>query len=671
MAKKSDRPTNVTRLRRQAEELLRTTRRDVAAMPVKDVQQLVYELQVHQIELEMQNDEFRLAQVELEEARNRYSELYDFAPFGYLTLDTQGEIMEANLRACTLLGLGRKDVMRCPLRRFIAPDDADAFHRHCQDVLKTGTRQACQAHLLDKTGVRSWTHFESLAMHDDQGCVVGWRTALLDISAQKRAEYDLSERKAQLRAILDHSPGLIFLKDLEGRYLEVNQQFERTFHLTRQAIVGKTDRDIFPPEQAAAFRDNDLAVMKAERPLQFEEVALHDDGPHTSIVSKFPLRHLDGTPYAVCGITTDITQRKQAEESRKESEERYRSIFENAIEGIFQTTLDGKFVAVNPALARMCGYDSPDEMIATITDIGSQIYVDPGRRDELIRLMQTQKEVTGFEALVYRKNGTFIWISENVRGRRNQAGVLVGYEGTVEHLTERKLAEERLRTTLEEVRMLSGRLATVQEAERTRIARELHDELGVGLTCLKIDLSRLSTTMASEGAGVPKKVEDKIRLMIEQVDATIASVQRLATELRPAILTDLGIVAAIEWQCQDFQKRTGIPCTCVTSAEDIAMEPEPASALFRICQESLTNTARHARATAVTVKLESRNHFLELVVADNGLGIPETTVLNRQSLGLLGMRERVAQFGGELTIQGHHGSGTTVTACLPRCQSRT
>src|SRR6185503_7438039 len=671
MAKKSDRPTNVMGLRWQAEELLRTTRRDVAAMPVKDVQQLVYELQVHHIELEMQSDEFRRIQIELEEARNRYSELYDFAPFGYLTLDTQGEILEANLRACTLLGLGQKDVVRCPLRRFIAPDDADSFHRHCQDVLKTGTRQACQARLLDKTGVGRWTHFESLAVHDDEGGVVGWRTALLDISAQKQAEYDLRERKAQLRAILDHSPSLIFLKDLEGRYLDVNQQFERTFHLTRQDIVGKTDQDIFPPEQAAAFRDNDLKVIQAARPFQFEEVALHDDGPHTNIVSKFPLRHLDGTPYAVCGITTDITQRKQAEESRKETEERYRSIFENAVEGIFQTTLDGKFVAVNPALARMYGYDSPDEMIATITDIGSQLYVDPGRRDEFIRLMQTQKEVTGFEALVYRKNGSFMWISENVRGRRNQAGALVGYEGTVEHLTERKLAEERLRATLEQIRMLSGRLATVQEAERTRIARELHDELGVRLTCLKIDLSRLSTTMASEGAGVPKKAEDKIRLMVEQVDATIASVQRLATELRPAILTDLGIVAAIEWQCQDFQKRTGIPCTCVTSAEDIAMEPEPASALFRICQESLTNTARHAQATAVTVKLESRSHLLQLVVADNGLGIPETTVSNPQSLGLLGMRERVAQFGGELTIQGHHGAGTTVTACLPRCISRT
>ena len=214
--------------------------------------------------------------------------------------------------------------------------------------------------------------------------------------------------------------------------------------------------------------------------------------------------------------------------------------------------------------------------------------------------------------------------------------------------------------------MLSGRLATVQEAERTRIARELHDELGVGLTCLKIDLSRLSTTMVSEGAGVPKKVVDKIRSMVEQVDATIASVQRLATELRPAILNDLGIVAAIEWQCQDFQKRTGIPCTCVTSAEDIAMEPEPATALFRICQEALTNTARHAQATAVTIKLESHHDMLQLVVADNGVGIPDRKVSDRRSLGLLGMKERAALFGGEVTIQGHPEKGTSVIACLPR-----
>jgi signal transduction histidine kinase len=215
--------------------------------------------------------------------------------------------------------------------------------------------------------------------------------------------------------------------------------------------------------------------------------------------------------------------------------------------------------------------------------------------------------------------------------------------------------------------MLSGRLATVQEEERARIARELHDELGVGLTCLKIDLSRLATIVGDDiGADARAKLDDKVRSMVEQVDGTIASVQRLATQLRPALLDDLGLVAAIEWQCQDFQKRTGIPCTCVTSADDIAMEPERATAIFRICQEALTNTARHAQATAVTIKLESRNDFLDLVVADNGVGISDTKVSDRKSLGLLGMKERVALFGGDLTIQGIYGRGTTVTACLPQ-----
>jgi PAS domain S-box-containing protein len=491
-----------------------------------------------------------------------------------------------------------------------------------------------------------------------------------DITRRKQAENKLSESEARLQAILDNSPGMVFLKDAEGRYLHVNRQFERAFQMTREQVVGKTDEAIFGPEQAAAFRANDLKVLQAGAPLEFEEAAMHEDGPHTSIVSKFPLYDGDGKSYALCGITTDITERKRAEEALRKSEERYRSIFENAVEGIFQTTLDGKYVAVNLALARMYGYDSPEDMIATITDIASQVYVDPGRRDEFLRLMKEQEELTGFEVLVYRKDGSFIWISECVRAVRDRAGVLVGFEGRVEDITERKLGEERLRSTLEEVRMLSGRLATVQEEERTRIARELHDELGVGLTCLKIDLSRLATIVGDDIGGTARaKLDDKVRSMVEQVDGTIASVQRLVTQLRPALLDDLGLVAAIEWQCQDFQKRTGIPCTCVTSADDIAMEPERARALFRICQEALTNTARHAQATAVTVKLESRNGSLQLTVADNGLGIPDMKVSDRRSLGLIGMRERVALLGGEITIQGHPEKGTIITACLPRCLS--
>jgi len=670
MAKKPDGSTKGAALRLQAEELLRATRRDVAAMPVKDVQQLVHELQVHQIELEMQNDELRRAQIELEAARDRYVDLYDFSPVGHLTLDRHGTIVEANLRVGTTLGINRKELIGQSVARFFASEDQDIFHRHCQAVLKTGTRRTCEVHLRKKIGASSCVCLESLAVHDETEHITHWRTALLDITERKVAEEELRKSEMRLQAILENSPGMVFLKDVEGRYLLVNRQFERAFHMPREQVVGKTDEGIFVPEQAAMFRANDLKVLQAGVALEFEEVSMHHDGPHTCIVSKFPLYVGYGKPSLLCGITTDITDRKRVEVALRQSEERYRSIFENAAEGIFQTTLEGKYIAVNPALARMYGYDSPDDMIATVTDIASQLYVDPGRRDEFIRLMQAQEEVTGFEALVYRKDGSFIWISENVRTRRDQAGVLVGYEGTVEHITARKLGGKRLLDTLDHVRMLSGRVATVQEEERTRIARELHDELGVGLTCLKIDLSRLHTMVSGgAGAGVRKKAGNKIRSMVEQIDTTIASVQRLVTELRPAVLDDLGLVAAIEWQCQDFQKRTGIPCTCVTSADDIAMEPERATAIFRICQEALTNTARHAQATAVTIKLESRSESLQLVVADNGVGIPNTKVSNRRSLGLLGMRERVALFGGEITIQGNPGKGTTVTACLPRCLS--
>jgi PAS domain S-box-containing protein len=579
-------------------------------------------------------------------------------------IDPQAKILEVNEAATLMLGYSKDELCSMTVHDLNPDFQADMWPGFWAEAQRRGTMVFETAHrakngrLIPIEVSVNYLSYEGKEYH----CAF-----VRNITERKRAEEELRESEARLKDILDNSPGMVFLKDPEGCYLHVNRQFERAFHMTREHVVGKTDEAIFVPEQAAAFRANDFKVFQAGVPLEFEEIAMHDDGPHTSIVSKFPLYSGDGKPYALCGITTDITDRKRVEEALRQSEERYRSIFENAVEGIFQTTPEGKYVSANPALARIYGYDSPEDLIAAITNIASQLYVDSSRRDEFIRLMQKQEELTDFEALVYRKDGSFIWISENVRAVRDPSGVLVGYEGTVEHITERKLAEQRLRDTLDQVRTLSGRLATVQEEERTRIARELHDELGVGLTCLKIDLSRLHTMLGEQtGVRVLKKVRSRIPSMIEQIDTTIASVQRLVKELRPAVLDDLGLVAAIEWQCQDFQKRTGIPCTCVTSADDMAVEPVRATALFRICQEALTNAARHAQATAVMIKLESRSDSLRLVVADNGVGIPDMKASDRRSLGLLGMKERAALFGGELTIQGQPGTGTTVSVWLPQ-----
>jgi PAS domain S-box-containing protein len=668
MAKKSDGSIKGTALRLQAEKLFRVTNRDVAVSPVKDMQRLVHDFQVHQIELEMQNEELRRSEMELQASRDRYMDLYDFSPAGHLTLDTHGMITEANLRAETLLDLNRKELIGQSLARFVTSDDLSIFFRHCRDIVKTGRRQTCEVHLRRKGDASCCVHLESLAVRQGPGHIVYWRTALMDITERKQAEESLRESEERYRLLIEQAPVVSWTIDERGRTSYISPNVTSVCGFAIEEIISGGKALWFArihPEDVETVQAA-YAALFATQSFDMEYRIQHKQGGwmwlHDRAVTTF---EKDGTRWAQ-GVFIDITERKRAEQEVKESEERYRSIFENAVDGIFQTTLDGKYVTVNPALVRMYGYDSPEDMIVSITDIANQLYVDPGRRDEFVRLMQAQDEVTGFEALVYRKDRSVIWVSESARTRRDPAGVLVGYEGTVKNITERRLVEKRLHDTLDQVRMLSGRVATVQEEERTRIARELHDELGVGLTCLKIDLSRLHALM-SEGAS--RKAEDKIRSMVEQVDTTIASVQRLVAELRPAILDDLGLIAAIEWQCQDFQKRTGIPCTSVTSSDDIAVERERATAIFRICQEALTNTARHAQATAVTIKLEASSDVLQLVVADNGVGIPEARVSNRQSLGLLGMRERVAHFGGTIAIQGNPGNGTTIIACLPLCQS--
>ncbi|MEO5863739.1 MAG: PAS domain S-box protein [Nitrospiraceae bacterium] len=669
MAKKPDRSTKVTGLRQQAEERLRVTKRDLAAMPVQDVQRLVHELQVRQIELDIQNEELRQAQIELEAARDRYVRLYDFSPAGYLTLDTNGTIVEANLRAGMLLGVTRKGLIRQPLTRFIAAEGEDIFHRHCQEVLKTGTRQTCEVQLQGEIGAGRWVYLESIVVREEPGSIAHWQTAMLDITEPKRTEEKVQKLVDRLKLATNAGQIGVWDWNIQKNELVWDDRMFALYGVKKESFVGAYDTWLsgVHPDDRAECNATIQQVLRKEKPYDIEFRICWPNGTVRFIKAAGQvIWGMDGTPLRMTGVNYDITDRKRIEEALRESEERYRSIFENAVEGIFQTSLEGKYIDVNPALARIYGYNSPGDMIATISNIATQLYVDPDRRNEFIRLIQEQEALRGFESLVHQKDGRTIWVSENVRAMRDPNGVLLGYEGRVEDITERKLAEQRLRDTLDQVRMLTSRLETVQEEERRRISRELHDELGVRLTCLKIDLSRLITIAGDDvNAVVRAKLGDKVHSMLEQVDTTIAAVQSLATKLRPTLLDDLGLVAAIEWQCQDFQKRTGIPCTCVTNADDISMEPERATALFRICQESLTNTMRHAQATGVAVTFESRGGFLRLAVTDDGVGISDTQVSNLQSLGLLGMKERVEQLGGTLMVQGHSGKGTTVTACLP------
>ncbi len=226
---------------------------------------------------------------------------------------------------------------------------------------------------------------------------------------------------------------------------------------------------------------------------------------------------------------------------------------------------------------------------------------------------------------------------------------------------ERQRAEDKLRRSLEQLRALTTYLQYVREEERTRIAREVHDELGQALTGLKLDMSWLATKVTRSA----RPVQDKVKTMVDHIDETIHTVRRIATELRPGILDSLGLVAALEWQANDFQTRTGIPCHVTSTVDDSQLSQQVATVFFRIYQEALTNIIRHAKASRVEVRLAAEDGALVLAVKDDGRGISEEEIANTRSIGLVGMRERAMLIGGEIALQGVPDKGTTMTLRVP------
>ena len=258
-------------------------------------------------------------------------------------------------------------------------------------------------------------------------------------------------------------------------------------------------------------------------------------------------------------------------------------------------------------------------------------------------------------------NGTYRWFLARGVPFRDAEGRIVRWYGTNTDIEDRKRAEDALRRSIDQLRALAGRLQTVREEERARVARQIHDELGQALTGIKLESVALIRDLPVDA----KRQANRAASIAKLADETIHVVRRISTELRPGILDDLGLVAAIEWATQEFGARTGTKYRLHLPKHEIVIDSQLATALFRILQETLTNVARHAHATEVDVRLAKEGDSFTLNVRDNGRGISEDQVTAGSSLGILGMRERAILLGGELAIHGSPGEGTTVTVRVP------
>jgi PAS domain S-box-containing protein len=526
---------------------------------------------------------------------------------------------------------------------------------------------------------------------------------LATVLQHKQAEQALEKQKALLQAIIDDSVSVIWFKDREGRYQLINREYEQLFRISREQVKGKTDYDLFPKHIADDFRANDLRVMEAGAPLEFEESAPRDDGIHTYISSKFPMHDADGKVYAVCGIATDITRRKRAEESLelqvqartaellkvndalqieiaeraqaeqavRESEEQVRHTLEfnqavmaNMGEGLYALDTRGLVTYINPAAERLFGWLSAELLGRKMHDVTHYQHPDgtPFPADECAGLQVLQKGtvLSDYEEVFIRKDGTFFPVVYSSSPIKSGGGI-VGLVVVFRDMTAQKQTEEALHRSREELRALASRLQAAHEAERSVLAREIHDELSGSLTALKMDLSLLPDRVAKDH----NLFLEKLSSMSGLIDRTLARVHTIVTELRPAVLDKFGLVAAIEWQTGEFQERSGIVCETHLPTEEIPLDPERSTAVFRILQEALTNVARHANASKVVVDLKSESGSLILAVRDNGKGIDEKAIYAHNSMGLLGMRERALSFGGTAEVTALPGGGTLVSVRIP------
>jgi PAS domain S-box-containing protein len=494
---------------------------------------------------------------------------------------------------------------------------------------------------------------------------------LQDITEAKRAEEALRSSETKFRRLLDSSIVGVVFWDLQGNLFGANDLFLNMIGYRREDLEqGRISwKEITPPEYAPVDEQAIAELLATGNCTPFEKEYIRRDGSRVSVMIGSAM--LEGQKDKGSSFIMDITERKQVEEELRQSEERFRQLAESITEVFWMTDPEkGEVLYVSPAYQKIWGrscesvYQNPNGWLQAIHPEHRQ------RIEKAARTLQVSGDYDE-EYQIIRPDGSVRWIRDRAFPVRDKAGRVYRLTGIAEDITERKHAEERLKTTTEQLRALSANLQSAKEEEAMRIARELHDELGGELTSLKWDLEIFEKTISKvSDQSQLRKLREKIHSMLGLVENTIGAVRRISSEMRPSVLDDLGLVEAIEWQGREFEIRTGVPVRYQASVSQIDLSTAQSTAIFRIVQEALTNVLRHAQATKVDIKLTEEAGELILTLSDNGRGITEDDKSRPQSLGLLGMQERAHLIGGEIEVTGVPGQGTALVLRVPISKGR-
>jgi PAS domain S-box-containing protein len=607
--------------------------------------------------------ERKQAEQELRKQKEILQTIFDHIPVLVSFVDRNNRVRLVNREWERTLGWSLAEIQGRDVDIIVEENYPDLEYRQrAFDFIRKSDGEWADFKIKVRDGRTIDTSWAILRLSDGTGISIGQ-----DITERKRAEEALRESEERFRQLAENIRDLFWIKTADfKRVLYLSPAYERiTGHSVQQRYQDQ-DYQPFLDRIVPEDRERMAEIMRrgAEAEFEIEFRIVRPDGSVRWFRDRgFPIRDQSGQIYRIAGIATDITERKRAEEALRESEERFRQLTENIHEVFWLRSPDLKeLLYVSPMYEKVCGR-SCESLYAA----GPEPVVHPEDRP---RVMETLDNHVGREFEVeYRiitKDGDVRWIRDRGFPIRDESGAVCRVGGVAEDITDRKESEDRLKASREQLRALSASLQSAREKEATRIAHQIHDELGGLLTGLRWDLEVLER-MLQQPADVRqlKVMRDKLSTMVGLTDTTINVVRRIASELRPSILDDLGLREAIEWQTQQFQARTGIQCLCECALQSIPLGDQQSTAVFRIVQEALTNILRHAQATCVGVAMKEEDGMFVLKVTDNGRGITPAEKLSRESLGLLGMQERAHLIGGRMDIVGLKGSGTTLHVRVP------
>lgn len=565
------------------------------------------------------------------------------------------------------------------------PNKADSFfgRLHPEDVphalasvqahLEQRVPYDIEIRLCSKNGEYRWFQTRGQAVWDDEGKPVRMAGAISDINLRKETEATLERERTQATTVLNSLSSHIAVVDRDGVVLAVNESWRR-FARENEAGTAASVRpgvnylSVVARSAAAGDKlaqvayDGISSVLRGEQ--EHFELEYPCDAPGLTRRFLMIVTSVKGGAGAVLAHE-DITKRKLAEQAVRNSAEFNRQIIASANEGIVVLDRELHYTVWNPFMENLLGLRSsevlgrhPTELFPWVQEGGQLAAMERALAGETVVLKEDQRIKTGTKRIS--------WLHAQLAPMRDAQGGIIGVIAAITDVSESKLAEIELRRSHEQLRALAARLQSVREEQSAHIAREIHDVLGQQLTALKLDLTWLKRRAVTIGdENLRKVLTEKMVSTMGLADDTIKTVQKVATELRPGLLDKLGLAAALEHEVRAFSERTGIQCETAIDRTPNPLDQNRAIDVFRVCQEMLTNVARHAQATQIKVRLAHNETQLVLEVRDNGRGISDQQLLAAKSLGLLGMSERAQLLGGTLDIHGADGKGTTAVLAIP------